>query len=779
MPPRGTDECIQVVIRCRPLSSRELDNGNEKVVKMYSHEDKGEIMIHREGDDEPPKQFTFDKVFDENCMQEELFESTARHIVGNVLEGYNGTIFAYGQTGTGKTHTMEGELKPKEMRGVMTRCFDAVFNCIEGHKDAQFLVRASYLEIYKENIRDLLSSNPKNKLIMHEKPDSGVYVKDLSSFICKSSDEMQSVQNTGRKNKSMGETKMNARSSRSHSVFTLTLECSELGPDGKDHIRVGKLNLVDLAGSERQSKTDASGQRLEEAIKINLSLTCLCQVISALTDSKASYVPYRDSQLTRLLQDSLGGNTKTVMIANIGPADYNMDETINTLRWASRAKSIKNKPRINEDPKDAMLREFQDEIQKLRAQLELIQDGKDPGSAALGIIGGKPQIVEKVIKKKDEKKLKELEEKLIREKEEIKRQAEEERRKIEDQMNMAEDEKKVVLERLREQEEEKEKAKTKQQALIKKLKKMEEKVLVGTQVIEEAKKQAKELKKTKKVLEKENNRRQELEEKKKEKDDELIKINKKFGNLQEELDYITSKLHKVWNKYQAVQGEVQEQQEEFLRDRQDMYDTIFELDTQLKLKASIIENFIPEDEVKKVTDNAKWNEELNDWVLKPPKKFQKKKGGNRPVSAVGMKRPTSEYSRIAKGLGDVNPRFKFENILDLDLDMPERTTEDYQGQVSERVSTAINMILNQTEDDAATQVPIESLINFSDSILTETAQKPATAAASRPKSAKRIKSAVKKKKGPSLEALPDDESETKASEDTKPDDIPRARGLGN
>lgn len=151
---------------------------------------------------------------------------------------------------------------------------------------------------------------------------------------------------------------MNHRSSRSHSVFTLTIEISEKGPDGKDHIRMGKLNLVDLAGSERQSKTEASGERLEEAIKINLSLTTLCQVIASLTDPKATYVPYRDSNLTRILQDSLGGNAKTVMIANIGPADYNMDETINTLRWASRAKHIKNKPRINEDPKDAMLREF-------------------------------------------------------------------------------------------------------------------------------------------------------------------------------------------------------------------------------------------------------------------------------------------------------------------------------------------------------------------------------------------------------------------------------------
>lgn len=136
--------------------------------------------------------------------------------------------------------------------------------------------------------------------------------------------------------------------------------------------------MVDLAGSERLSKTHATGDRLKEATKINLSLSTLCHVISSLTDPKSTYIPYRDSKLTRLLQDSLGGNTKTVMIANIGPADYNFDETINTLRYANRAKNIQNKPRINEDPKDALLREYQDEVTKLRAQLAALQSGQDP-----------------------------------------------------------------------------------------------------------------------------------------------------------------------------------------------------------------------------------------------------------------------------------------------------------------------------------------------------------------------------------------------------------------
>ena len=159
---------------------------------------------------------------------------------------------------------------------------------------------------------------------------------------------------------------MNSVSSRSHSLFQITIERSEVGKDGKQHIRAGKLNMVDLAGSERIAKTGATGDRLKEATKINLSLSTLCHVISALTDPKNTYVPYRDSKLTRLLQDSLGGNTKTLMISNIGPADYNFDETMNTLRYANRAKNIKNKPKINEDPKDALLREYQDEITKLK-----------------------------------------------------------------------------------------------------------------------------------------------------------------------------------------------------------------------------------------------------------------------------------------------------------------------------------------------------------------------------------------------------------------------------
>ena len=260
------------------------------------------------------------------------------HIADSVLEGFNGTIFAYGQTGAGKSFTMEGAQDPPELQGIIPNSFKHIFEEIAvGGDKRQFLIRASYLEIYNEEIRDLLSKDPKNRLDLKESVDSGVYVKDLTSFVVKSVDEIDHVMQAGKKNRSVGSTLMNQSSSRSHSIFTITVETGEAGADGEQHFRVGKLNMVDLAGSERQSKTGATGDRLKEATKINLSLSALGNVISALVDSKTSYIPYRDSKLTRLLQDSLGGNTKTVMIANCGPADYNYDETLSTLRYVCRA----------------------------------------------------------------------------------------------------------------------------------------------------------------------------------------------------------------------------------------------------------------------------------------------------------------------------------------------------------------------------------------------------------------------------------------------------------
>eukprot|EP00210_Caulerpa_lentillifera_P006284 g6003.t1 len=267
-----------------------------------------------------------------------------------------------------------------EEAGIMPRVFRHIFDRIEMEDEIEFLVRVSYLELYNEEIRDLLDKTQKCKLELKESKDRGVYVKNLRSVAVETLPDMDKVLKIGSKNRSVGETLMNKDSSRSHSIFSIIVETStpdevDSGKGNADRIRVGKLHLVDLAGSERQSKTGSTGNQLKEATNINLSLSALGNVISALVDrqGQGGHIPYRDSKLTRLLQDSLGGNTKTLMIANIGPADYNYEETLSTLRYANRAKNIKNKPRVNEDPKDALIREFQEKITSLKAQLEVNQ----------------------------------------------------------------------------------------------------------------------------------------------------------------------------------------------------------------------------------------------------------------------------------------------------------------------------------------------------------------------------------------------------------------------
>merc|ERR1712168_1594023 len=359
--------CNSNKLKKKKKNEKEVSENYESIVKMNVK--MGQVEIRNpKSVTEPPRQFTFDSIYDWNSTQSDIFEETFQNLLDSVLTGFNGTIFAYGQTGTGKTFTMEGIKTDSSLRGAIPRSFEHIYKHIARTTDQQYLVRASYLEIYQEKIRDLLSKDQNKRLELRERPDTGVYIKDLLSFVTKSVKEIEHVMNVGNQNRSVRATNMNEHSSRSHAIFVITVECSEDGLDGKNHIRVGKLNLVDLAGSERQSKTGATGERLKEATKINLSLSALGNVISALVGG-TGHIPYRDSKLTRLLEDSLGGNAKTVMVANIGPASYNFDETLTTLRYANRAKNIKNKPKINEDPKDALLRDFQDEIDKLKRQL--------------------------------------------------------------------------------------------------------------------------------------------------------------------------------------------------------------------------------------------------------------------------------------------------------------------------------------------------------------------------------------------------------------------------
>lgn len=756
-----SSECVRVAVRCRPLSSTEVADNRQMIVKISTT--RGEILIKNPNPAEEPKTFTFDNVFDWNSSQDSVYTDTAFPIVDSVLEGYNGTIFAYGQTGTGKTHTMEGKAEPPEMRGIIPRAFEQVFQRIDAAPGKQFLVRVSFLELYNEEVRDLLASNPKNKLDLREKPEVGVYVKDLISFPVQSVEEMHQKLQTGRRNRAVGETKMNEGSSRSHSIFSITVEASEFGPDGENHIRMGKLNLVDLAGSERQNKTQATGDRFKEAININQSLTTLGNVISALVDPKSSHIPYRDSKLTRLLQDSLGGNTKTVMVANIGPADWNFDETLSTLRYANRAKSIKNKPKINEDPKDAMLREFQEEINKLKAQLEQFQGGA-PG------IPGMPG--EKIVKVQDEARIREMEEKLAREKDEIKLKADEERRKIELQKNLAEEEKKKLLENLQKQEEEQKAAKEGQGKLLKKLKRMEEKLLSSTQAMEQAVQQEREYQRIKKELEEKRKREQEMANELARKEEEVSMKEVQYKNQKDEIEDKNKKLQKLYQKYRTAKSEVQDLQDEFTRERESYQEQIRELSRQLKLKNLIIDHFIPQDEANKIELRSVWSEEIDDWILPNLHLSGNSLRGQRPGSSLGLTRPTTEYARMAKNFGDPNPRFRGDNVLDLPLDMPENTVEEFDGMVSEKLQNTINTALND-EDEDITLMNLENQPNVyyiytDDGIEKEDGRAPKD-------KKKRLQSAVKKPQS-AIKKKPESVAKVE-SRDLSNDDFPKAKGL--
>ncbi|KAJ2700999.1 hypothetical protein H4218_001668 [Coemansia sp. IMI 209128] len=281
----------------------------------------------------------------------------------DIFNGYNGTVFCYGQTGSGKTFTMMGaDIDNDDLKGIIPRIVEGIFaKIIESPPTLEYMVKSSYMEIYMERIRDLLNPDEGN-LPVHEDKANGVYVKGLMEVFVSSIDEVYQVMRQGAKNRVVGFTNMNAESSRSHSIFQISIEQKDT-TSGKT--KLGRLFLVDLAGSEKVGKTGATGQTLEEAKKINKSLSALGMVINALTDGKSTHIPYRDSKLTRILQESLGGNSRTTLIINCSPSSFNSAETVGTLRFGMRAKSIKNKAKVNQDFSPAELKLM---LKKARAQ---------------------------------------------------------------------------------------------------------------------------------------------------------------------------------------------------------------------------------------------------------------------------------------------------------------------------------------------------------------------------------------------------------------------------
>lgn len=698
MSSKKASESVKVVVRCRPMNEKEIAQGHHRIIEMNVK--KGTIEINNPAKKEAtPRMFTYDSVYDWNSKQIDLYDETFRQLVDSVLEGYNGTIFAYGQTGTGKTFTMEGVRSDPELRGVIPNSFEHIFTHIARTQNQQYLVRASYLEIYQEDIRDLLSKDQAKRLELKERPDTGVYVKDLQSFVCKSVKEIEHVMNVGNQNRAVGATNMNEHSSRSHAIFIITIECSQPGADGESHIRVGKLNMVDLAGSERQTKTGATGERLKEATKINLSLSALGNVISALVDGKSTHVPYRDSKLTRLLQDSLGGNARTVMVANIGPASYNFEETITTLRYANRAKNIKNKPKINEDPKDALLREFQEEIAKLKRELERRGGGNGGGGKKVkkrrqrenGSFEEEDEIEEEVEEggQSADDKIKAEQAKL-----------EEDKKALLDNHSMMAEEKEKLMSEIQKRAQLLKKQQEAQASLKAKIKMMESKLLVGGKsIIDKTTEQERALEERRQQIAEQQRREREMEQKLEEKDENTGEIKETFSSLQQEVESKTKKLKKLFIKLQTIKSEIADQKDAHIQERQELEQAQEDLTRELKLKTLIIENFLPPDEKVKLTNRATYDEENEEWKLKPSSQNSSQQAmAKRPVSAVGNRRPITEYAKMAAAMGG-HMRYKAENIIMIELDMPNRTTRDYEGPaVAPKVQAALDAALQDEED---------------------------------------------------------------------------------
>ncbi|KAL2843748.1 P-loop containing nucleoside triphosphate hydrolase protein [Aspergillus pseudodeflectus] len=368
------DTSIHVVVRCRGRNEREVKENSG--VALVTEGVKGKTVELSMGPNAVSnKTYTFDKVFSAAADQLTVYEDVVLPVVTEMLAGYNCTIFAYGQTGTGKTYTMSGDMTDtlgilSDNAGIIPRVLYSLFDKLAETESA---VKCSFIELYNEELRDLLSveENPKLKIYENEqkKGHMSTLVQGMEETYIDSASSGIKLLQLGSHKRQVAATKCNDLSSRSHTVFTITVNIKRTTESGEEYICPGKLNLVDLAGSENIQRSGAENKRATEAGLINKSLLTLGRVINALVD-KSPHIPYRESKLTRLLQDSLGGRTKTCIIATISPARSNLEETISTLDYAFRAKNIRNKPQINSTmPKKTLLREFTSEIEKLKGEL--------------------------------------------------------------------------------------------------------------------------------------------------------------------------------------------------------------------------------------------------------------------------------------------------------------------------------------------------------------------------------------------------------------------------
>ncbi|KAM6956574.1 kinesin-like protein KIF11 [Aplochiton taeniatus] len=376
---------IQVVVRCRPFNAMERKSASHGVVDIEPT--RKEVLLRTGGvaDKASRKTYTFDMVFGPAAKQIEVYRSVVYPILDEVIMGYNCTVFAYGQTGTGKTFTMEGERSPNEeftweedpLAGIIPRTLHQIFEKLTSN-GTEFSVKVSLLEIYNEELFDLLSpsSDVTERLQLFDDPRNkrGVIIKGLEEITVHNKNEVYQILERGAAKRKTASTLMNAYSSRSHSVFSVTIHMKEITVEGEELVKIGKLNLVDLAGSENIGRSGAVDKRAREAGNINQSLLTLGRVITALVD-KRPHIPYRESKLTRILQDSLGGRTKTSIIATVSPASVNLEETLSTLDYANRAKNIMNKPEVNQKlTKRTLIKEYTEEIERLKRDLAATRD---------------------------------------------------------------------------------------------------------------------------------------------------------------------------------------------------------------------------------------------------------------------------------------------------------------------------------------------------------------------------------------------------------------------
>ncbi|XP_058828957.1 kinesin-like protein Klp68D [Topomyia yanbarensis] len=665
------NECVQVVVRCRPLSNKEQAGNFQKVVDVFPSRGVIEILNCNETSRENKKMFTYDAVYDWSSTQQQLYDEVIRPLVYSVLEGFNGCVFAYGQTGTGKTHTMEGIRNDLDQKGIIPRAFEQIWAHINRSQNMNFLVAVSYLEIYMEELRDLLKPNSTTPLELRER-EGGIVVPNLHSVLCKSVEDMLNVMHMGNKNRTVGFTNMNEHSSRSHAIFLIKIEMCEVG---STLVKVGKLNLIDLAGSERQSKSGATADRLKEASKINRALSSLGNVISALAE-KSPHIPYRDSKLTRLLQDSLGGNSKTIMIANIGPSEYNYNETLTTLRYAHRAKTIENKPVMNEDPQDTKLREYQEEIARLR---QLITERQ------------KRESVPKV--RKIKQKAVKREESVEEEDEKSDSEAEDEEDEKESEQDFSELDAKAQEALLKEREA--------TIALASKLSELENQLVKGGKnILDTYTERQLELEKKMAEIAERKKREIEMQQQLELQEESTMEIRETFTSLQQEVELKTRKLKKCYAKCMALKQELQDTRDEHNRDRRELEMTQNELIKELKRLLLIIDNFVPAEVKSRLYTQAKYDDEAEEWYLNSSMILNNNQMVARPVADPNRRRPMSEYAlHIIKSNTEDAVRYKGENIINYELDMPLRTTYEYSNP---KVSASLQAVLAeamQTEDD--------------------------------------------------------------------------------